>query len=75
MEKKKLDWIISIIREEMMTANSPGAQGGGGSQTDPKGTKGLVGFDLVMKFDGRSKIARRLPPPYKKDILKKKEKQ
>jgi hypothetical protein len=56
MDKKKLDWIISIIREEMMTANPPGGQGGGGSQTDPKGSKGLVGFDPVIGFKRRIKL-------------------
>tara|TARA_R110000868_G_scaffold331980_1_gene592948 strand:- start:2113 stop:2331 length:219 start_codon:yes stop_codon:yes gene_type:complete len=56
MEKKKLDWIISIIREEMMTANPSGKGGGGGSQTDPKGTSGLVGFDAVMGMAKRKKI-------------------
>lgn len=56
MDPRKLDKIISIIREEMMTANSPGVGGGGGSQTDPKGTKGLVGFDPVMGFVKRKKI-------------------
>ena len=73
MEKKKLDWIISIVREEMMTANAPGASGGFSGSSAAKGP--TAGFDPVMKFDGRSKIARRLPPPYKKDILKKKGKQ
>lgn len=57
MEKKKIDWIISIIREEMMTANPPGKGGGGGSQTNPKGTEGLVGFDPVMGLARRKKYA------------------
>ena len=57
MEKKKIDWIISIIREEMMTANHPGKGGGGGSQTNPKGTEGLVGFDPVMGLTRRKKYA------------------
>lgn len=72
MDSKKLDRIISIIREEMMTANLPGKGGGGGSQTDPKGTSGLVGFDPLIKFDGRSNVARRLPSLYRKDLIKKK---
>ena len=74
MDKRKLDRIISIIREEMMTANAPGKGGGGGSQTDPTGKQGLVGFDPVIKFDGRSKIARRLPSQYRADLIKKKNK-
>ena len=40
----------------MMTANPPGGQGGGGSQTDPKGSKGLVGFDPVIGFKRRIKL-------------------
>ena len=41
MDQKKLDWIISIVREEMMTAGAGGFTGAG----DPK-TK--AGFDPVM---------------------------
>tara|TARA_B100001094_G_scaffold292850_1_gene312344 strand:+ start:299 stop:493 length:195 start_codon:yes stop_codon:yes gene_type:complete len=41
-----LDKIISIIREEMMTANPPGGQGGYGGSSDPKGP--TAGFDPVM---------------------------
>jgi hypothetical protein len=69
MEKKKLDWIISIVREEMMTANPAGGSGGFTGSGDPK-TR--AGFDPKMKFDGRSGIARRLPPMYRKDLIKKK---
>jgi hypothetical protein len=36
MEKKKIDWIISIIREQMV-ANAPGAQGGFSSSSDSAG--------------------------------------
>ena len=66
MEKKKLDWIINIIREEMMTANPPGKGGGGGSQTDPKGTDGLVGFDPVMGLRRRKSPQIKLPPGSRK---------
>lgn len=67
MEKKKLDWIISIIREEMMTANAPGKGGGGGSQTDPKGNQGLVGLDPVMGgMTKRKKSHIKLPPGSRK---------
>lgn len=72
MEKKKLDWIISIIKEQMV-GNAPGSSGGFSGSAEAKGP--TAGFDPVMKFDGRSKIARRLPPPYKKDLIKKKGKQ
>lgn len=76
MEKKKIDRVIEAFRnyiqlkEEGVVANAPGSQGGGGSQPNPKGTEGLVGFDPVIKFDGRSRIARRLPPPYRKSLIK-----
>ena len=46
MEKKKLDKIISIIREEMMTANAPGASGGFGADSPAKGPR--AGFSPVM---------------------------
>ena len=41
MEKKKLDWIIDIIREQMVTG-----AGGFTSAADPKGP--VAGFDPVM---------------------------
>jgi hypothetical protein len=53
MEKKKLDWIISIIREEM-AANAPGASGGFSGSADPKGP--VAGFDSVMGTAKRKKI-------------------
>jgi len=43
MEKKKLDWIISIIKENMV-ANAAGSSGGFSSSGDQ--TK--AGFDTVM---------------------------
>ncbi len=45
MEKKKIDWIISMIREEMV-ANAPGTQGGFSGSSDPKGP--TAGFDPSM---------------------------
>ena len=53
MEKKKLDWIISIIREEM-SANASGASGGFSGSADPKGP--VAGFDPVMGMAKRKKI-------------------
>ena len=53
MEKKKLDKIISIVREEMMTANAPGGSGGFSGSADPKGPR--AGFDPVMKKMTRRK--------------------
>ena len=46
MEKKKHDKIISIVREEMMTANAPGAAGGFGADSPAKGPR--AGFSPVM---------------------------
>ena len=55
MEKKKLDKIISTVREEMMTANPPGGQGGFGSDSPAKGPR--AGFDPVIgKMMKRKKV-------------------
>ena len=45
MDPKKLDKIISIVREQMV-ANAPGTQGGFSGSSDPKGP--TAGFDPVM---------------------------
>ena len=50
MDPKKLDKIISIIKEQMV-ANAPGASGGFSGQSDAKGP--TAGFDPVMKFKRR----------------------
>lgn len=54
MEKKKIDWIISIIREQMVTGSSSGSAGFSGS-ADPKGP--TAGFDPVMGLTKRKKYA------------------
>ena len=46
MKQKILTRIIEFIREEMMTANAPGTQGGFGSNP-PK--PGVDGFDPKLK--------------------------
>mgnify|MGYP003154916802 FL=1 len=46
MERRKLNRIISIMREEMMTANAPGGQGGFGADAPAKGPR--AGFTPVM---------------------------
>lgn len=51
MDQKKLDWIISIVREEMMTAGT----GGFTSSSDPKGP--VAGFDPVIGLTRRKKYA------------------
>jgi hypothetical protein len=52
-----------------MVGNAPGGSGGFSGSSDTKGP--TAGFDPVMKFDGRSRIARKLPPMYRKDLIKK----
>lgn len=73
----KIDKLISIvryIREEMAmtTASTAGKAGFGGSPQgfDPGPT---AGYDKPL-FDGRSRVARRLPPPYKSALIKSKRK-
>jgi hypothetical protein len=63
MEKKKLDRIISIIREQM-TGNAPGASGGFSGSADPKGP--VAGFDPVMSFRRRKGPQIKLPPGSRK---------
>ena len=46
MEKRKLNKILSYFREEMMTANAPGASGGFGADSPAKGQR--AGFSPVM---------------------------
>ena len=53
MERTKLNRIIDIMREEMMTANAPGGQGGFGADAPAKGPR--AGFDPVMKKMTRRK--------------------
>ena len=54
MDHKKLDKIISIIREQMV-ANAPGASGGFSGSADPKGP--TAGFDPVIGLSRRKKYA------------------
>lgn len=46
MNPQKLDWIIRLIREEMMTANTPGTSGGFSNAANPKGP--VAGYDILM---------------------------
>ena len=73
----KIDKLISIVRDireemAMTTASTAGKAGFGGSSQgfDPGPT---AGYDKPL-FDGRSAIARRLPPPYKNALINSKEK-
>ena len=54
MDNKKLDKIISIIREQMV-ANAPGAQGGFGGTQVAKGPS--AGFDPIIGFTKKKKYA------------------
>jgi len=68
MDHKKLDKIISIIREQMV-ANAPGAQGGFSGSSDPKGP--TAGFDPVMGTMRRKGPQIKLPPGSRKRWQKK----
>ena len=46
MERTKLNRIIAIMREEMMTAHAPGGHGGFGADSPAKGPR--AGFSPVM---------------------------
>jgi hypothetical protein len=61
MEKKNLDKIIDMIREQMV-ANTPGTSGGFSSSADPKGP--VAGFDSLIKFKKKKYI--KLPPGSRK---------
>jgi len=68
----KIDKLISIVRDireemTMTTASTAGKSGFGGSaQGFDSGP--TAGYDKPL-FDGRNKIARRLPPPYKTALI------
>jgi hypothetical protein len=68
MESKKLGWIISIIREEMV-ANASGSQGGFSGSADSKGP--VAGFDPVMGLKKRKGPQIKLPPGSRKRWQKK----
>ena len=72
MEKKKLDRILDFFREEMMTANPVGGQGGY-SSNPPK--PGVAGFDPVMgkMMKRKKKNYIKLPAGSRKRWMKKDE--
>ncbi len=71
MEKKKLDWIIRMIKEEMV-ANAPGESGGFSSSANPKGP--VAGRDVAMgKMMRRKKKYIKLPAGSRKRWMKKKD--
>ena len=76
MEENKLNRIIGILREEMMTANPVGGQGGFGSNPTPASTeKTRAGFDPVIgKMQRRTKKKYiKLPAGSRKRWMKKDE--
>ena len=76
MEEKKLNRIIDFLREEMMTANPVGGQGGFGSNPTPASTeKTRAGFDPVMGKMMRRKKKKyiKLPAGSRKRWMKKDE--
>jgi len=64
MEKKKLDWIIGIVREEMLTANAAGQSGGFGADSPAAGPR--AGVSPVMGMTKRKKPQIKLPPGSRK---------
>ena len=71
-----LNRIIAIVREEMMTANPVGGQGGFGSNPTPASTeKTRAGFDPVMGKMMRRKKKKyiKLPAGSRKRWMKKDE--
>jgi hypothetical protein len=67
MEKKKLERIIDIIREQMVTGSTAGAAGFSAS-ADPKGP--TAGFDPVMGLQRRKGPQIKLPPGSRKRWMK-----
>lgn len=67
---KPIDKVITLIKE-MMVANAPGTSGAYTSKGD---AEVAAGFDAPLGLDGRSKIARRLPPAYRRVLSKNKKK-
>jgi len=68
MERRKLNKIISIMREEMMTANAPGASGGFGADSPAKGPR--AGFSPVMGKVMKRKKYIKLPAGSRKRWMK-----
>ena len=57
MEKKKLDRIINIIREEMASSSGP---------TNNVGDEKIALFDPVMRMDKRKRLRFKLPAGLRK---------
>ena len=70
MQDRILENIITIVRNAMVIENMTVGTGGFSGSAAPEGP--VAGYDPVI--DGRSRIARRLPPVYKKILSKNKNK-
>ena len=68
MERTKLNRIIDIMREEMRTANAPGASGGFGADSPAKGPR--AGFSPVMGKVMKRKKYIKLPAGSRKRWMK-----
>ena len=71
MEKKKLDWILRLIREEMMTTGSSAGKPGFSNKASDKGP--TAGFDPVMSRVEKRKKYLSLGPGSRKRWMKKDE--
>ena len=68
MKKTKLDRIISLIREEMMTTQSSAGKPGFSSKADAEGP--TAGYDPVMGKVRKRKKYIKLPPGARKRWMK-----
>lgn len=68
MEKKKLDRIIEIIREQMVTGSTAGSPGFGGKSPAEGPT---AGFDPVIGMTKRKRPQIKLPPGSRKRWMSK----
>ena len=71
MKKTKLDRIINLIREEMMTTGSTAGKPGFSSKADAEGP--TAGFDPVIGKVMKRKKYIKLPPGSRKRWMKKDE--
>jgi len=68
----KIILIIKNIREETITTSSTAGKAGFGGSSQGFDPGPTAGYDKLL--DGRSAIAKRLPPPYRKALQKTKTK-
>lgn len=71
MKDRILDNSLNILRKFIYENMIVGSGGFSGSSS-PEGP--VAGFDSIMKLDGRSVLARKLPYQYRKQLILKKSK-